>query len=175
MPVKDAGIRIEPPPSVPMASATAPVRASPAALWRVIEGIGGETGWYSFPAAWAVRGVLDRLAGGVGLRRGRRDTASVEPVLVGALSVDPAARRDFWAAVGALQAEVGATILYTTHLTEEAESAQRVGLVDRGRLEAFDTPEALTERMVEACADCSFAWLTSIPFCSARRLPTVDA
>jgi uncharacterized protein YbjT (DUF2867 family) len=49
------------------------VHASPAALWRVIEGIGGETGWYSFPAAWAVRGVLDRLAGGVGLRRGRRD------------------------------------------------------------------------------------------------------
>ena len=41
------------------------VRASPAALWRVIEGIGGETGWYSFPAAWAARGLLDRLAGGV--------------------------------------------------------------------------------------------------------------
>jgi len=49
------------------------VPASPAALWRVIEGIGGATGWYSFPAAWAVRGLLDRLAGGVGLRRGRRD------------------------------------------------------------------------------------------------------
>jgi uncharacterized protein YbjT (DUF2867 family) len=49
------------------------VRASPAALWRVIEGIGGETGWYSLPAAWAARGLLDRLAGGVGLRRGRRD------------------------------------------------------------------------------------------------------
>jgi uncharacterized protein YbjT (DUF2867 family) len=49
------------------------VRASPAALWRVIEGIGGETGWYSFPAAWAARGLLDRLGGGVGLRRGRRD------------------------------------------------------------------------------------------------------
>jgi hypothetical protein len=49
------------------------VDAPPAALWRVIEGIGGETGWYSFPAAWAVRGLLDRLAGGVGVRRGRRD------------------------------------------------------------------------------------------------------
>ena len=60
------------------------------------------------------------------------------------VGLDPAARRDFWAAVGALQAGVGATILYTTHLTVEAESAQRVGLVDRGRLEAFDTPEALT-------------------------------
>ncbi|WP_405476526.1 SDR family oxidoreductase [Streptomyces canus] len=51
------------------------VDASPEALWRVIEGIGGENGWYSFPLAWAVRGRLDRLVGGVGLRRGRRDAA----------------------------------------------------------------------------------------------------
>jgi len=54
---------------------TGTVRSSKAALWRVIEGIGGETGWYSFPAAWAVRGLADRLAGGVGVRRGRRDAA----------------------------------------------------------------------------------------------------
>jgi hypothetical protein len=47
--------------------------APEAALWQVIEGIGGENGWYSFPLAWAVRGWLDRLQGGVGLRRGRRD------------------------------------------------------------------------------------------------------
>ncbi|MET9764616.1 SDR family oxidoreductase [Streptomyces sp. NPDC006372] len=46
---------------------------APDALWQVVEGIGGENGWYSFPLAWAVRGRLDRLAGGVGLRRGRRD------------------------------------------------------------------------------------------------------
>ncbi|WP_089154999.1 SDR family oxidoreductase [Micromonospora sp. NBS 11-29] len=49
------------------------VDAPPAALWRVIEGVGGEHGWYSFPLAWTVRGWLDRLVGGVGLRRGRRD------------------------------------------------------------------------------------------------------
>ncbi|REE65191.1 uncharacterized protein YbjT (DUF2867 family) [Streptomyces sp. 3212.3] len=49
------------------------VDASREALWRVIEGIGGDNGWYSFPLAWAVRGWLDRLVGGVGLRRGRRD------------------------------------------------------------------------------------------------------
>ncbi|WDZ85021.1 SDR family oxidoreductase [Micromonospora cathayae] len=48
------------------------VHAPPAALWRVIEGVGGEHGWYSFPLAWSVRGWLDRLVGGVGLRRGRR-------------------------------------------------------------------------------------------------------
>ncbi|MFF4316855.1 SDR family oxidoreductase [Streptomyces sp. NPDC001507] len=46
---------------------------APGVLWEVVEGIGGENGWYSFPLAWAVRGWLDRLAGGVGLRRGRRD------------------------------------------------------------------------------------------------------
>jgi uncharacterized protein YbjT (DUF2867 family) len=49
------------------------VNAPVEALWRVIEGVGGEHGWYSFPLAWSVRGWLDRMAGGVGLRRGRRD------------------------------------------------------------------------------------------------------
>jgi len=55
------------------------VHAPPEALWQVIEGIGGENGWYSFPAAWAARGLADRLAGGVGLRRGRRDPAHLLP------------------------------------------------------------------------------------------------
>ena len=53
------------------------VDASPEALWRVIEGIGGDHGWYSFPLAWRVRGLADRLVGGVGLRRGRRDAQRV--------------------------------------------------------------------------------------------------
>ncbi|WP_026553317.1 SDR family oxidoreductase [Arthrobacter sp. H20] len=47
-------------------------KATPERLWRVIEGIGGDNGWYSLPVAWAARGWLDKLAGGVGLRRGRR-------------------------------------------------------------------------------------------------------
>jgi uncharacterized protein YbjT (DUF2867 family) len=51
--------------------------ADPAALWRVVEGIGGDAGWYSFPLAWEVRGWMDRLVGGVGLRRGRRDPADL--------------------------------------------------------------------------------------------------
>ncbi len=48
-------------------------QASVGQVWRVIEGIGGENGWYSFKLAWKVRGWLDRGVGGVGLRRGRRD------------------------------------------------------------------------------------------------------
>ncbi|GAA0994623.1 SDR family oxidoreductase [Nocardiopsis tropica] len=42
-------------------------------VWRVIEGIGGENGWYSWPLAWAARGWIDLAVGGVGPRRGRRD------------------------------------------------------------------------------------------------------
>jgi len=49
-----------------------PVDAPPEALWEVIEGIGGDSGWYSWGLAWRVRGWLDKLFGGPGLRRGRR-------------------------------------------------------------------------------------------------------
>jgi uncharacterized protein YbjT (DUF2867 family) len=54
------------------------VAATPEELWRVVEGIGGENGWYSWPLAWSVRGWLDTLLGGVGLSRGRRDAARLE-------------------------------------------------------------------------------------------------
>ncbi|MGQ0630505.1 MAG: SDR family oxidoreductase [Sporichthyaceae bacterium] len=47
--------------------------AEPDQVWAVVKGIGGENGWYSFPLAWAVRGWMDRLGGGVGLGRGRRN------------------------------------------------------------------------------------------------------
>jgi uncharacterized protein YbjT (DUF2867 family) len=53
---------------------TREVDASPEALWSVIEGIGGRNGWYSWNLAWTIRGLLDRLVGGPGLRRGRRDS-----------------------------------------------------------------------------------------------------
>ena len=52
---------------------TREVDASPAHLWTVIEGIGGRNGWYSWALAWWVRGLLDRMVGGPGLRRGRRN------------------------------------------------------------------------------------------------------
>jgi hypothetical protein len=47
--------------------------ASIKSLWEAIEEIGGETGWYGADFLWYMRGVMDRMIGGVGLRRGRRD------------------------------------------------------------------------------------------------------
>jgi hypothetical protein len=48
------------------------VEAPREVLWGVIEGIGGTAGWYSWGLAWRVRGWLDKIVGGPGLRRGRR-------------------------------------------------------------------------------------------------------
>lgn len=47
--------------------------ASQQELWRAVESIGGDHGWYAADALWKLRGFGDRLIGGVGLRRGRRD------------------------------------------------------------------------------------------------------
>lgn len=47
-------------------------KASPPAVWSVISQIGGSTGWYSAAQLWALRGLIDRLMGGVGMQRGRR-------------------------------------------------------------------------------------------------------
>jgi len=51
--------------------------ADAAAVWKVISQIGGATGWYSASVLWASRGLIDRLAGGVGSQRGRRTQAQL--------------------------------------------------------------------------------------------------
>ena len=47
--------------------------ASPEAVYTVVTGIGGARGWYVTPLLWSIRGWIDQLIGGVGMRRGRRD------------------------------------------------------------------------------------------------------
>lgn len=49
------------------------VAADAATAFATIAGIGGERGWYYATWAWQVRGAIDLMVGGVGMRRGRRD------------------------------------------------------------------------------------------------------
>jgi uncharacterized protein YbjT (DUF2867 family) len=51
----------------------------PGDVFRPVRRIGGATGWYYGDWLWRLRGLLDRLAGGVGLRRGRRDPEGLRP------------------------------------------------------------------------------------------------
>ena len=46
--------------------------AAPADLFATVTGVGGERGWYVANFLWTLRGWLDKLIGGVGMRRGRR-------------------------------------------------------------------------------------------------------
>jgi len=54
-------------------SRTVRVSCAPPAAFRSIEQLGGRTGWYYGDWLWRVRGLLDLLFGGAGMRRGRRD------------------------------------------------------------------------------------------------------
>jgi hypothetical protein len=54
-------------------SRTITVRVPPEAAFAPIRRIGGQTGWYYGNWLWSLRGFLDLLVGGVGVRRGRRD------------------------------------------------------------------------------------------------------
>lgn len=47
-------------------------------LWERVAGIGGKKGWYGGRMLWSLRGFLDKLVGGVGLRRGRREGGPVQ-------------------------------------------------------------------------------------------------
>lgn len=50
----------------------AEIKGTPADAWKAVARIGGTTGWYYANWLWKLRGYLDSLWGGVGLRRGRR-------------------------------------------------------------------------------------------------------
>lgn len=55
------------------------VNASAHKTWSVIAQIGGKMGWYHGTWLWVLRGFLDRLLGGVGSSRGRRNSIEIHP------------------------------------------------------------------------------------------------
>ncbi len=58
-------------------SRTAESSQPPSATFAAIQRIGGKTGWYYGNGLWRIRGFLDLLVGGVGVRRGRRDPVNL--------------------------------------------------------------------------------------------------
>jgi len=55
------------------------VDCPPDQIFEKVLCIGGSNGWYAWTWLWTLRGLLDRLSGGVGLNRGRRDPVCVIP------------------------------------------------------------------------------------------------
>jgi uncharacterized protein YbjT (DUF2867 family)/uncharacterized protein YndB with AHSA1/START domain len=58
---------------------TVTIAATPARVWHVVVRLGGEKGWLFGDQLWKLRGLADKLLGGTGLRRGRRDPYELRP------------------------------------------------------------------------------------------------
>lgn len=57
--------------------------------------------------------------------------------------LDPGARKDLWDCLQQLRTEHGVTVVLTTHLLDEADRADRIAILNHGRLAALDSPQAL--------------------------------
>ena len=63
------------------------------------------------------------------------------------IGLDPAARRAFWQALNRLRRREKTTMMVATHLMEEAEGCDQVGIIDEGRLVALGTPDTLKDEL----------------------------
>lgn len=46
-------------------------------IFTAIKSIGGKNGWFDYDFLWEIRGIIDKVLGGVGLNRGRRDSCDL--------------------------------------------------------------------------------------------------
>ena len=92
------------------------------------------------------RDFVENLSGGLQRRVELAQTMLHHPRVLlldePSTGLDPAARSDLWRTLGEARDE-GVTVVVTTHLLEEAERADRIGILHQGELAALDTPAAL--------------------------------
>ncbi|MES2788419.1 MAG: ATP-binding cassette domain-containing protein [Planctomycetota bacterium] len=65
--------------------------------------------------------------------------------------LDPGARIELWKYLRELRQEMSLTIVVTTHLLDEAEDCDRLGLLHEGQMVALDTPDALRSSVGGDC------------------------
>jgi len=63
------------------------------------------------------------------------------------LGLDPQTRRHIWDHILELRRQHGLTIFLTTHYMDEAEVADRISIIDHGRIIALDTPDNLKDSL----------------------------
>jgi ABC-2 type transport system ATP-binding protein len=63
--------------------------------------------------------------------------------------LDPLSRRNLWQYLSGVRREAGTTIFLTTHYLEEAEEADRICIINRGKIVANGTPEAIKAELIQ--------------------------
>jgi ABC-2 type transport system ATP-binding protein len=102
-----------------------------------------------------IRQQVDTLSGGLKRRVEIAKSLLHQPELLlldePSTGLDPGARHDLWQYLNRLKLQQQLTILVTTHLMEEAEHCDRLGILDHGHLLALDTPENLRRSVGGDC------------------------
>jgi ABC-2 type transport system ATP-binding protein len=95
--------------------------------------------------------LAGRLSGGMKKKLALACSLIHEPQVVmldePTLGVDPVSRREFWNLLGNLRVEKGMSIFVCTPYMDEAERCNRVGLIYRGELVAYDSPAAIKKQV----------------------------
>ncbi|MFQ5576058.1 MAG: ABC transporter ATP-binding protein [Anaerolineae bacterium] len=63
--------------------------------------------------------------------------------------LDPASRRNLWAYIRRVRRESGTTVFLTTHYLEEAEEADTICIINRGKIVSYGTPEQVKSELIE--------------------------
>lgn len=84
--------------------------------------------------------------------------------------VDPLTRREFWHQINLLAAS-GMSIMVSTHLMDEAEFCDRIGLIYKGKLKVIDTPEGLKKQVPSSAYSHPTLADAFIYFCSENTTP----
>jgi ABC-2 type transport system ATP-binding protein len=91
--------------------------------------------------------LVETLSGGLRRRVELAKTMIHQPRLLlldePSTGLDPGARSDLWKYLRRLRDEMGVTVVLTTHFLEEAERADRIAILNQGRLVALDAPDVL--------------------------------
>jgi ABC-2 type transport system ATP-binding protein len=61
--------------------------------------------------------------------------------------LDPQTRNAIWDHIRRLRDQVGITVFMTTHYLDEAENCGRIAIIDHGKIQALDSPQALKRRI----------------------------
>jgi ABC-2 type transport system ATP-binding protein len=77
--------------------------------------------------------------------------------------LDPGARHDLWRYLTQLREQSGVTVLVTTHILEEAEHCDRLGILDRGDLVALGSPDELRAEIGGDCITLKSDQLDGLP------------
>jgi ABC-2 type transport system ATP-binding protein len=93
------------------------------------------------------RDLVEKLSGGLRRRVELAQSMMHRPRLLlldePSTGLDPGARSDLWQYLSQVRESDGVTVVLTTHLLEEAERADRIGIMHKGELAALDTPAGL--------------------------------